>query len=131
MSSILKIASILCSLALLVSFAAFASDEAGDGSKKTVAQIASADGRAAVAPPTQRQLNEPSPAPRVEKMREKAHSGFREVADDANDVLASPFTSLAGDGSIWAQRIVTGLLALLLFGAGLGFLSRIAALRGV
>jgi len=132
-SSILKIVSILCTLALLASFVAFASDEAGHGSKDTVAKIAYADGTpgGAAAAPTRKQLNAPSPPRRVEKMREQAHSGFREAADDANDVLSAPFTSLAGDGSIWAQRLITGVLALLVFGAGLGFLARIAALRGI
>jgi hypothetical protein len=130
-SLLLRVASIACVVALLFSFAAFARDSASDGSKQTVAQIAEADdgpgGR--VDKPIEA-LDQPGPPARVERLREKQHSGPREVADDANDVLTAPFSSLGGD-SIWAQRIVSGLLALLVFGAGLGYMSRVAAMRGV
>jgi hypothetical protein len=33
--------------------------------------------------------------------------------------------------SIWAQRIVSGLIAFLVFGVGLGFVARYASTRGV
>jgi hypothetical protein len=128
---VLKIGAIVCSLAILFSFAAFARDAAGDGSKRTVQQIASADqGTANDTKFDTEALDRTSPGPRVEKVRQAQHTQVREVADDANDVLAGPFSTVGGN-SIWAQRIVSGLLALLLFGAGLGFLSRLAALRGV
>jgi hypothetical protein len=132
----MKLVALLCAAVLLVSFAAFASDEAGDNSKKAVAELdSSADGgaaRAAQAPPRvdTTALNDPSPSARVERVREKEHPGWREVVDDGNDVLVSPFTGIAGDDSIWAERIVSGLLALLVFGVGLGFLARAVSLRG-
>jgi hypothetical protein len=130
-STLLRIASILCTIALVFSFAAFAADSAGDGSKKTVAQIAAADGASdGKVATTPEALNEPSPAPRVERVREKQHSAVRELADDVNDVLTAPFASIAGD-SIWPQRIVSGLLALLVFGLGLGYVARAVAARGV
>lgn len=130
-SLILKLASLACVAALLFSFAAFARDAADDGSKRTVAQIASADdGTPHNAKFDVESLDRPAPGPRVEKLRESQHSGVREAADDVNDVLTAPFVSVAGD-SIWAQRIVSGLLALIVFGVGLGYLSRVAALRGV
>jgi hypothetical protein len=128
----LRLASIVCIVALLFSFAAFATDAAGDGSKQTVSQIAAADDgpqRARATPAGA--LDAPRPPARVERLREKQHSAPREFADDANDVLTAPFTSIVGSGSIWAQRIVSGLLALLLFGAGLGYAARVATLRGV
>ncbi len=51
-------------------------------------------------------------------MREGRHSSVREAFDDGNDVLVSPFTSLAGSDNIWIQRMVPAFLGLLLFGLG-------------
>jgi hypothetical protein len=128
-SSLLKLAAILCSAVLLVSFAAFARDEAGHGSTETVAKIASADASENLRTPPVN-VNAASPTPRTERMRERRHGTVREAIDDVNDVLVSPFQGVAS-GSIWAQRGVSALLALLLFGAGLGFAGRYAASRGV
>ena len=130
-SSLLRIAAILCAAVLLFSFAAFVSDQAGRSSKETVSKIAVADkGDNPVAQPVAN-VNQVSPDPQTERMREKQHSALREHLDDANDVLVSPFGGLVSSSSIWAQRIVSGLLALLVFGLGLGFLGRYAASRGI
>ena len=129
-SSLLKIVSLLAIAVLLVSFGAFVADQAGESSKATVAKLDD-DGVAPTVPMRKDTLNAPDPAPRVERHREQAHPGWREAVDDVNDVLVSPFSSVAGGGSIWSQRILTGLLALLVFGVGVGFLGRTAALRGV
>jgi hypothetical protein len=48
-----------------------------------------------------------------------------------NDVVTGPFTTVVADGSIWAQRVVTALLALAVFGLGLSFAARMVALRGL
>lgn len=130
LSYVLRTVSLLCAAAIVASFGAFASDEAGEGSKKTVAKLAGAD-------PTQvtqrQQVNEnvASPSPRVERIREQRHGGLRERLDDVNDELTAPFAGLVDADSIWAQRIVSALLALAVFGVGIGFLSRVAAARGV
>jgi hypothetical protein len=132
-SSLLRIAALLCSAVLIFSFVAFASDQAGKSSKETVAKIATAD--SADNPANQRALianvNQASPSATTERVREKQHGALREHLDDANDVLVSPFGGIISSSSIWAQRIVTGLLALLVFGLGLGFLGRYASSRGV
>jgi hypothetical protein len=128
-SSLLRLASIACSAVLLISFGAFASDQARQGSQKTVAAIASAE--VAGPSPDRTNLNAPSPGATTERMREQQHGGLREKIDDANDALVSPFNGVTSADSIWAQRIVAGLLALLVFGVGLGFLARLAALRGI
>jgi hypothetical protein len=129
-SYVLRTASLLCIAALVVSFGAFASDEAGEGSKKTVARLAGANpedlGRQETV-----NVNAASPGPRVERLREQRHSTMRERLDDVNDQLTAPFASLVSPDSIWAQRVVAGLLALVVFGVGLGFLSRVAAAKGV
>ena len=128
-SSVLRLASILCIGAIVLSFAAFASDKAGDGSEETVARIGEPDAGRGGALPTDA-LNEPSPPPRVERLREEQHAGWREAIDDVNDVVTGPFTTAVADGSIWAQRVVTALLALAVFGLGLSFAARMVALRG-
>ena len=128
-SSLLRVASLLCSAVLVLSFAAFAADQAGAGSKQTVARIASAD--AGQQPTPGPNLDQPSPNARTERMREKHHSAIREKLDDANDALVAPFAGVAGSGGIWTQRTVSTLLALLVFGVGLHYLARLAALRGI
>jgi hypothetical protein len=128
-SSLLRIASILCSAVLVLSFGAFASDQAGAGSKQTVAAITTADASEQVAPAPN--LDQPSPNAETERVREKSHSPVREKLDDANDALVAPFKGVSASGSIWTQRIVAALLALLVFGVGLHYLARLAALRGI
>jgi hypothetical protein len=119
--------------AVVVSFAAFASEEARHGSKETVARLDAAGGPAArppAAPPRVANVNQPNPRPPVERLREQQHSSLRERVDDVNDFLVAPFAGLGGD-SIWASRVVQGMLAIAVFGLGLGFVSRYAAGRGI
>ena len=118
MSSLLRLLSITCSLVLLASFGMFANDQAGDGSKKTVAQISSEDSSAgtAVAPAT---------------ATPKPHSGVRKAIDGANAKLVSPFKGIVASNSPWTRHIADALLAFLVFGVGLGFVARYAATRGV
>ncbi len=126
----LRILSLVCIAAIVVSFGAFASDEAGKGSKQTVAKLAGAN-PAEVAQQEAVNVAVASPGPRIEKIREQRHGALRERLDDVNDELTAPFAGLVSPDSIWAQRIVSGLLALAVFGVGIGFLSRMAAGRGV
>jgi hypothetical protein len=118
MSSLLRLASILCSLVLIVSFAMFASDQAGDSSKKTVAEISAGDGS-------------PAAAGQPAAKQEKKHSSVRKAIDDANDKLVSPFKGVVASNSPWTKHITEGLLAFLVFGVGIGFLARYASTRGV
>lgn len=128
-SSLLKLASFLCALVLVLSFAAFASDQAGSGSKATVAKIANAD--ASEQPPQISNIDAPNPNAGTERIREKRHGALREKLDDANDALVAPFKGASGSKSIWTQRIVSSLLAFVVFALGLGYLARLAALRGI
>jgi hypothetical protein len=117
MSALLRLISIACSLVLIASFAMFASDQAGSGSKKQVAQISADDSvQATPAAPA-------APA--------KKHSGIRKAIDGANDKLVSPFKNVVASGSPWARHISEGLLGFLVFGLGLGFVARYASTRGV
>jgi hypothetical protein len=117
MSSLLRLLSILCSLVLVVSFAMFVSDQAGDGSKRTVAQIgARDDSQAALS-------NGAEP--------KKQHGSIRKAIDGANDKLVGPFKGVIASDSAWVKRISESVLAFLVFGLGLGFVARYASTRGV
>jgi hypothetical protein len=112
--------STLASLVILASFAMFAVDQARDGSKQQVAKLGGA-----LEPPTNAStnVNQADPSARAERVRERKHGQVREVIDDADDVLVSPFAGIVSSKSIWAQRGVPSLIALLLFGFGLRLLA--------
>ena len=108
---ILRIAAILVSAVVLVSFALFAVDELNGASANNEAKLA--------------QDLEANPAPAAAAQRAKDHGAVREAIDKANDLLVSPFQGIVGrDDSRWVKRGVPALLALLVFGFGLGFLAR-------
>jgi hypothetical protein len=119
MSSFLRLLSILCSLVLIASFAMFASDQAGAGSKRTVAEISAGDNSSA-----------PAGTPRQSAPKKK-HGAVRTAIDDANAKLVSPFDGMVAASSPWTKHIAEGVLAFLVFGLGLGFVARYAATRGV
>jgi hypothetical protein len=116
---LLRLAAIGCSLLIVAGWGLFAIDETSAASKKTQAEIAG-DQAASV----------PAPNPAQEAARAAAHGQLREAIDDANDVLLRPFAAL-GDSypNRWVRRSVPAILALVVFGFGLAFLSRYAAGR--
>jgi hypothetical protein len=116
LSTLLRTAALLAALVVTVSFGLFVIDEASDASKRSVAAIAGLDA-----------TRSPSPTATEERAREKSHGAVREVIDDANDVLVAPFAEiLPNSGSSWRRRGAPALLALLVYGFGLGFLARFA-----
>jgi hypothetical protein len=111
--------STIAALVLVISFGMFAIDQARDGSKQQVAKLgAKLEPSDAAA-----NVNQADPSPRTERAREKKHGDVREAIDDANDVLVSPFASVVDSNSIWVQRGIPSLIALLLFGVGLRILA--------
>jgi hypothetical protein len=110
MASLLRLVAVIASTLILLSFFAFASDEAGKGSKEQEAKLA-------------QELQEPAPAPSTERERERRHGPVREKIDDGNDMLVAPFSGVITSTSLWTERIVTGLLALLTYGVGLTMLA--------
>lgn len=126
-STLLKLTSLACCAIVVLSFATFASDQAGHGSKETVSRIASADESQPLATTTS--VDQAPVAGRTRQV--KRHGELRQKLDAANHALTSPFAGVAGGGSAWTQHIVAALLALLTFGVGLGFLARYASMRGV
>ena len=104
---------------IVLSFSLFAWEQTRKASDATSAAIAAGAASAQV-----------SPSPGLERVREKTHTPAREAIDDANDVLTRPFAALVADfRSGWARRVVSGLLAVLLWGVGLGYLARYSSGR--
>jgi hypothetical protein len=117
MGSLIRLVAIVMSGFVLVGFAFFAVDEMDRGSKTQQQALANelAGSTSEVIPV--------APSPEDEAAREAAHGDLREIVDDVNDVLLGPFTNLADSNDVWVARGVPTLLALLLYGVGLGFLA--------
>src|SRR3954454_22394619 len=115
----LRLAAVICSLLVVAGWGWFAIDETSAASKNTQAEIA---GQAAA--------RTPSPDPDQERARERVNWRVHEWVDDANDVLLRPFASVADSSSSkWVRRSVPAVLALIVYGFGLGLLARVAAGR--
>jgi hypothetical protein len=114
----LRYLAITLSLIVAAGFVMFAFDDFGRASNLEQGRIAHYD--------------TVDPTPAGEREREKRHSKARELVDDANDVLLKPFAGIVSDTnrSRWVERGVPTLLGLLVYGFGLGFLSRYARGRG-
>ena len=114
----LRTLAIALSLVVAASFALFALDDIDRASSasrdRIIGESQSAD-----------------PTPRGERERERRNGDVRELVDDVNDVLLRPFASITEDDeSRWVRRGVPALLALLVYGFGLGFVARYAKGRG-
>jgi hypothetical protein len=119
MGSLVRLVAVVLSGFVLVGFAFFAIDELDRGSKT---QQQALDNELSGA------LGDPDVIARTsgdEAAREEAHSSVREVIDDVNDVLLGPFVDLVDSSDTWVSRGVPTLLALLLYGVGLGFLANL------
>jgi hypothetical protein len=114
MASLIRICAVAAATLVALSFVFFAVDQLGAGSEKQVQALRSDTERGS----SRAELDEPAPEPAVERAREARHSSVREYVDDADDVLLAPFTGLIDTDQIWVQRLVPGLLALLLYGLG-------------
>ena len=119
MGVLIRWIAILVSLIVVIGFAAFAVDEMNRGSKtqqNALDRDLSTQNKDVV-------INDPSPAPTQEREREREHGSVREAIDDVNDVLLAPFASFVDSDSAWVNHGVPSLLALLIYGGGLGMLA--------
>jgi|SRR5215218_3945207 len=115
----LRFAAVVCSLLVILGWGWFAVNETRAASEQSQAEIAG-----------QTASRTASPDPDQEQDREKVNSKAHEYVDDANDVLLRPFSAIAQDSSSkWVRRTVPALLALLVYGFGIGILARVAAGR--
>jgi hypothetical protein len=116
---LLRYAAIACSLLVVLGWGLFAWDQTKEASAKTQAEINSQPVAALV-----------DPSPDVERARERVNGPVHEAIDDANDVMLRPFAPLvASQDSKWLRRTLPAVLALMVYGFGLGLLSRFLAGR--
>jgi hypothetical protein len=110
----LRLASVLLCAFALIGFALFAIDETKAASSDSASEVAGRDAGVAV-----------DPSPEDERARERANGTLREAIDDVNDVTLAPFAGIVGDDADrWVRRGVPLVLALALYGVGLGMLAR-------
>ena len=118
MGSLIRLAAISTSLVVLLGFAFFAAGEMDKGSKTQQTALGDETGT-----PAARDVVAVAPTADGEAAREEQHGEPRELIDDANDALLAPFTDLVDSGNSWVDHGVPALLALLLYGVGLGLLA--------
>jgi hypothetical protein len=117
MGSFVRLVAILTSAIVVLGFAYFATDELGRGSQNQQNKL-DKEVTGAHADPTPI-----APTPDQETERERVNGSFREVIDDANDVLLGPFTGIIDSNDRWVTHGVPAMMALLLYGLGLGTLA--------
>jgi hypothetical protein len=111
MGSLIRFVAIGVSVVVVLGFAMFAIDETDKGSKAQQAKL-------------ERELGTTvAPDERLEAARERKHGPVREAVDDANDVLLRPFADLVDSDNSWVNHGIPALLALLIYGLGLGLLA--------
>jgi hypothetical protein len=116
LSTLLRLASRVICLIVIVSFAIFALEETSSASTHQ-----------------QNEINESGPPGSATPQKgssAKSKSAIHEAIDEASSSLTSPFSGVtAGWHSQWAIRGVLLALALLVYGFGLGFLARTLRVR--
>ena len=115
MGSVIRLIAIAISAVVLLGFALFAVNEMDKGSEAQQQKVEQELG------------HDPNdlinPSARDEAFREAHQGKFHEAVDDANDVLLAPFVDLIDSDSAWVNHGVPTVLALLIYGFGLGLLA--------
>jgi hypothetical protein len=114
LATLLRLASRIACLIVIVSFAIFALEQTSEASSHQQNEVTgSAIGTA---------------APHSEKRK---HEGtVHHAIDEVASALTSPFSGItAGSTSQWAVRGVGTVLALLIYGVGIGYLARMLRIR--
>jgi len=112
MANLVRILAVTALAIVVLSFAFFAVDQATEGSENQVRTARGDEGRAR----SDALIDAPNPGPRVERARDRQHSDIRELIDDGDDVLLSPFTSIVESSNVWVSRLVPGGIGVLLYG---------------
>jgi hypothetical protein len=115
MGSLIRFIAIAISAVVVLGFALFAVNEADKGSQAQQDKL-------------ERELGHApndliAPNAHDEAFREAHQGKFHEAVDDVNDVLLRPFVDLIDSDSAWVNHGVPALLALLIYGFGLGMLA--------
>jgi len=106
------------SAVVALGFVLFAIDELDRGSKTQQQAIDQGTG-------TRQTVVPPAPTPEEEVLREKQHGAAREAIDDANDLLLSPFSGVVTSKNHWVTHGIPALIALFVYGLGLGLLANV------
>jgi hypothetical protein len=112
---LLRVGSIAICLIVIASFAVFAVGQTKSASNRQQEQLA-----------TPAELAQRERAPAAPKHHESA---VHEVLDEVSGELTSPFSGLTSGSSEWATRGIELMLALLVYGFGLGYLARVLRVR--
>ena len=114
----LRYLAIALSLVIALGFALYALEDISRASEKSELRITGG-------------FTATSPSPAGERERERRHGQPREMIDDVNDVLLSPFAGVSESAkSGWTRRGVPALIGLAVYGFGLGYLARFMTARG-
>lgn len=103
---------LVCCMLVAASFALFAIDQASSASRQQVAELQTKSATTTSTKPKPAKTPQP-----------------RRFIDGAARALTSPFRSLIGTSSQWSVEIASTLMALLVYGVGLGYLARYARVR--
>ena len=115
MGSLIRFVAIAISGVVMLGFVLFAVNEADKGSKTQQDKVERELGHAP--------NDLVAPNARDEAFREAHQGKFHEDVDDVNDVLLRPFVDLVDSDSAWVNHGIPTLLALLIYGFGLGMLA--------
>ena len=115
MGSLIRFVAIAISVVVVLGFAMFAANEADKGSQAQQDKLEHDLGHAP--------NDLVAPNAHDEAFREAHQGKFHETVDDANDVLLRPFVDLVDSDSAWVNHGIPTLLALLIYGFGLGMLA--------
>jgi hypothetical protein len=115
MGSLIRFIAIAISVIVVLGFSLFAINEADKGSQAQQDKLERELGHAP--------NDLVAPNAHDEAFREEHQGKFHEAVDDANDVLLRPFVNLVDSDSAWVNHGVPALLALLIYGFGLGMLA--------
>jgi hypothetical protein len=120
LASALRLASVLVCLIVIASFALFVVNKTSSASARQQQEL----NGTTTAPGTPAAPGASTPVKHAKK------SSLRTRIDDASNAITSPFDGLSsGWSSQWLIRGVNLLLALVVYGFGLGFLARVIRVR--
>jgi hypothetical protein len=116
LATILRIASRIACVIVIVSFGLFVIDQTSSASAHQQEALQGTNGG-------------PGPASTPHAAPEREGEAHRRI-DEVSAQLTSPFAAVtAGSSSQWVVRGVSTMLALLVYGIGVGFLARVLRLR--
>jgi hypothetical protein len=122
----LVLCSCICCTLVLASLGMFAFGQANGASQTQVASLGSPSASPTGTPGTEATLTPPAPTvtSTVRTTTAQPPGQPKRFIDGAAGVLTAPFRSLVHSNSDWARRIGYTLLALIVYGFGLGYVAR-------